>query len=105
LRLLYIDTWAPIPGEGQRWELAREVWSDISPVIAPKFENVVARPRAVSPRAIRRAGSRGKDDAIYPDLTGAELRISSLLGWMRYVAVAIYCVTTPIRSGAAIIGS
>jgi two-component sensor histidine kinase len=44
LRLLYNDAWAPIPGPRHPAALgapAREVWSDIWPVIEPQFERVI----------------------------------------------------------------
>ncbi len=44
LRLLYNDAWAPIPAERHPWCLgrpAREVWSDIWPVIEPQFGQVL----------------------------------------------------------------
>ena len=44
LRLLYNDTWSPIPGERHPWALGRpaaEVWSDIWDVVGPQFRQVM----------------------------------------------------------------
>ena len=46
LRLLYNDAWAPIPGErhpGALGRPAKEVWSDIWPIVGPQLEAVMAR--------------------------------------------------------------
>lgn len=51
LRLLYNDAWAPIPGErhpGALGRPAREVWSDIWPVVGPQFEQVLATGEGIS---------------------------------------------------------
>lgn len=44
LRLLYNDSWSPIPGERHPWALGRpaaEVWSDIWDVVGPQFQQVM----------------------------------------------------------------
>lgn len=44
LRLLYNDSWSPIPGERHPWALGRpaaEVWSDIWDVVGPQFRQVM----------------------------------------------------------------
>ncbi|MDH4441210.1 MAG: PAS domain-containing protein [Rhizobium sp.] len=51
LRLLYNDSWAPIPGERHPSALgrpAREVWADIWDVVGPQFEEVLATGKGLS---------------------------------------------------------
>jgi PAS domain S-box-containing protein len=51
LRLLYNDSWAPIPGErhpGALGRPAREVWADIWDVVGPQFEEVMTTGRGMS---------------------------------------------------------
>ncbi|MBV8687453.1 MAG: PAS domain-containing protein [Alphaproteobacteria bacterium] len=51
LRLIYNDAWSFIPGERHPAALgqpARQVWSDIWPVIGPQFEQVMATGEGVS---------------------------------------------------------
>lgn len=45
MRLLYNDSWAPIPADRHPWALGRpaaEVWSDIWEVVGPQFDSVMA---------------------------------------------------------------
>lgn len=51
LRLLYNDSWSPIPGERHPWALGRpaaEVWSDIWEVVGPQFEAVMSTGKGLS---------------------------------------------------------
>lgn len=51
LRLLYNDSWAPIPGERHPAALgrpAREVWADIWDVVGPQFDQVMATGKGFS---------------------------------------------------------
>jgi len=51
LRLLYNDSWAPIPAERHPWALGRpaaEVWSDIWDVVGPQFRQVMATGEGVT---------------------------------------------------------
>ncbi|PYB70491.1 histidine kinase [Rhizobium wuzhouense] len=51
LRLLYNDSWAPIPGERHPAALgqpARKVWADIWEVVGPQFEEVLATGKGLS---------------------------------------------------------
>ncbi|QZO01483.1 GAF domain-containing protein [Chenggangzhangella methanolivorans] len=51
LRLIYNDSWAPIPAERHPWAIGRpgkEVWSDIWNVVGPQFEGVVRMGRGFS---------------------------------------------------------
>ncbi len=51
LRLLYNDSWSPIPAERHPWALGRpaaEVWSDIWEVVGPQFEEVMKTGKGIS---------------------------------------------------------
>lgn len=51
MRLLYNDSWAPIPAERHPWALGRpaaEVWSDIWDVVGPQFRQVMSTGKGVS---------------------------------------------------------
>ncbi len=51
LRLLYNDSWAPIPGERHPEALgrpAREVWADIWDVVGPQFDEVMTTGKGLS---------------------------------------------------------